>query len=132
VVVRRKNKLLIRQCQPGERWENLWDFPRFEVQTKVAKTKKLQGESLTVTLEQLTENVKAMTGLDVTLSPKDVRIKHAVTRFRITLDCFVTESVSGRMKRMPAATQWVTLSQIVDIPMSMTGRKIADQLGELG
>ena len=37
VVVRRKNKLLIRQCQPGERWENLWDFPRFEIETKVAK-----------------------------------------------------------------------------------------------
>ena len=128
VVVRRKNKLLIRQCQAGERWENLWDFPRFEIETKVAKKSRLQGEALTVTLEQLSENVKAMTGLQVTLTPTDIRIKHAVTRFRITLDCFVTESVARRLKRTREATQWVTLSQIAEIPMSMTGRKIADQL----
>ena len=88
--------------------------------------------ALAVTLEQLIENVKAMTGLQVTLAPTDIRIKHAVTRFRITLDCFVTESVAGRMRRSTAATQWVTLSQIADVPMSMTGRKIADQLAELG
>ena len=132
VVVRRKNKLLIRQCQPGERWENLWDFPRFEIETKVAKKNRLQGEALALTLEQLTQNVKAMTGLQVTLAPTDIRIKHAVTRFRITLDCFVTESVAGRMKRSTAETRWVTLSQIVGIPMSMTGRKISDHLAELG
>ena len=132
MVVRRKNKLLIRQCQPGERWENLWDFPRFEIETKVAKKNRLQGEALALTLEQLTQNVKAMTGLQVTLAPTDIRIKHAVTRFRITLDCFVTESVAERMKRSTAETRWVTLSQIVDIPMSMTGRKIAEMLTALG
>ena len=130
VVVRRKNKLLIRQCGPGERWENLWDFPRFEIETKVPKRAKPQGEQLAVITEQLTGSLKTLTGLDASLVPTDIRIKHAVTRFRITLDCFVTESVSGRMKKMPTDAQWVTLSQIADIPMSMTGRKIAEQLAD--
>ena len=71
-----------------------------------------------------------MTGLKASLAATDIRIKHAVTRFRITLDCFVTESVTGRMKKMPSKTQWVSLSQMSEVPMSMTGRKIAEQIGE--
>ena len=131
LLVRRKNKFLIRQCGPGERWENLWDFPRFEIETKIPKRTKPQGEKLAVILEQLTGNLETMTGLKASLAATDIRIKHAVTRFRITLDCFVTESVTGRMKKMPGETQWVSLSQMSEVPMSMTGRKIADQLGFL-
>jgi A/G-specific adenine glycosylase len=29
VVVRMKKQVLLRRCQPGERWAGLWDFPRF-------------------------------------------------------------------------------------------------------
>ena len=128
LLVRRKNKFLIRQCGPGERWENLWDFPRFEIETKIPKRNKPQGAALAVILEQLSENLKTMTGLTVSLTSTDIRIKHAVTRFRITLDCFQTDSVTGRIKKMPGPTQWVSLSQIADIPMSMTGRKVADKI----
>src|SRR5207247_568055 len=29
VLVRRGRDVLVRACQPGERWAGLWDFPRF-------------------------------------------------------------------------------------------------------
>src|SRR5262249_40699929 len=29
VVIRHRGRVLVRQCQTGERWAGLWDFPRF-------------------------------------------------------------------------------------------------------
>ncbi|MCL4132307.1 UNVERIFIED_CONTAM: hypothetical protein GTU68_012897 [Idotea baltica] len=130
VVVRRKNKFLIRQCGPGERWENLWDFPRFEIEEKVAKSKVSQGDQLAAIVKQLTGNLQDLTGLQAALEPTSIRIKHAVTRYRITLDCFSAAAVTGRLKKGPTPTRWATLAEIADAPMSMTGRKIAEKLAE--
>ena len=32
----RKGKYLVRRCGPGERWEGLWDFPRYRVENQSA------------------------------------------------------------------------------------------------
>ncbi|MEM7455337.1 MAG: A/G-specific adenine glycosylase [Planctomycetota bacterium] len=115
-VVARRGRFLVRQCGEGERWTGLWDFPRFVVSGKRATG-------------QLEKQLKKLTGLNVELEATDLQIKHAVTRFRITLDCFRSASVSGRLKSSAGeAFQWADLETLKGLPMSVTGRKVADQL----
>jgi len=126
VVVRKgktaKTKYLVRQCGPDERWTGLWDFPRYQIaQTSKAKTSD----------SDLASQLKSQTGLTATVHPTNKRIKHAVTKYRITLDCFVADSPSGRLKKSQTATQWVTRNELDELPMSATGRKIVDSLDRL-
>ena len=127
VVVVRKGqgtgtRFLVRQCGPDERWSGLWDFPRYEIKSGTANGK-VQTE--------LANQLKTQTGLNATVTPTDKRIKHAVTKYRITLDCFVADSPTGRLKKNQTATQWLTAAELADLPMSSTGRKIVKSLNEL-
>ena len=118
VVVCRRNRFLLRQCQPGERWENLWDFPRFEIDL---------GNDISP-IDQLSQRLKQQTGLSAVVHQSTRQIKHAVTRFRITLDCFPADQVKGRLKRSSEILKWMTIEEINQTPMSVTGRKIAQSL----
>lgn len=110
----RECQILVRQCGPDERWTGLWDFPRFE----------LSGERGKETLEG---SVKSLCGLDVSVSGSLLTLKHAVTRYRITLDVFDCDKVSGRLNRKTdPSLRWVSLHELQALPMSTTGRKIAN------
>ncbi len=104
---------LVRQCGTDERWTGLWDFPRFKFD---------DGEAG----EQLQEKIKSLCGLSVSIQAAEVRLKHAVTRFRITLDVFIGNDPSGRLKTAKdSSLRWATAKEIEALPMSTTGRKIA-------
>lgn len=115
VLVQRNGKYLVRLCGPGERWEGLWDFPRYRI------VNSLGGK-------ELEPKLKAQFGLSTAIYPTDQRIKHAVTRFRITLDCFRAESVKGRLTARLESCAWKSPQEIEDLAMSVTGRKIAKKL----
>jgi len=116
VVVRRGRRVLIRQCEPGERWAGLWDFPRFA------------GSR-----DQIAANVAALTGLRVEPAERLATLKYGVTRFRITLDCYKATLRSTRSWRRsescPAPPiRWVLPNELADLPLSVTGRKLAQLL----
>jgi A/G-specific adenine glycosylase len=118
VVVRRAGKILIRQCQATERWAGLWDFPRFPVQV----------DSSVPWETQLAEGTRRLTGIRVKPGTHLARIKHGVTRYRITLDCFEahyqgTDPPSSRQGVGPLV--WVKPLQLKDYPLSVSGRKLA-------
>ncbi|MCI0357306.1 MAG: A/G-specific adenine glycosylase [Planctomycetaceae bacterium] len=113
VVVRRGRKVLVRQCQPGERWAGLWDFPRFA------------GSR-----DEIAPQVAALTAVDVEPGERLVTLKHGVTRFRITLECYAaTCNTNPKRQRgnskSSAAVRWVLPSQLAALPLSTTGRKLA-------
>ena len=114
VVVKRNSRILMRQCQPDERWAGLWDFPRFTVTSADAEA-------------QLANDLSAATGLSTKLESSDVQIKHAVTRFKITLDCYESTDVKNRLRK-DTAFQWLELDELPELPLSVTGRKIAKRL----
>lgn len=114
VVLQKKSKVLMRVCQPGERWAGLWDFPRWEISSANPEL-------------QLANELKEMTGLSAVLLDTKQPIKHAVTRFRITLECFHAEQIKGRLKSA-TAFQWVEKEQLAQLPLSVTGRKVAKRL----
>ena len=118
IVVRRGKKFLVRQCKTGERWAGLWDFPRYGLAS---------GEGS----QHLAGKLKRQTGLTADIRPTKKRIKHAVTRFRITLDCFYAEDIQGRLKKSSTPMRWMTAEEINQTPMSITGRKIATELEQI-
>ena len=119
VVVRRGNKVLLRECQEGERWAGLWDFPRYA--TDAEKPPQMRRE--------LAAMLKASLGIDVSIGEMLLQMNHGVTRYRITLRCFVGQYL-GRAdgKAMPKLARWVPSSELDRYPLSVTGRKISHSL----
>ena len=115
VIVQRRNKYLVRLCGPGERWTGLWDFPRFQIDSDHPE-------------EAIARELNELTGLTATLRDSNKTIKHAVTRFRITLNCFIADDIRGRLKPSGQSLKWTTVAELNELPMSVTGRKIANLL----
>jgi A/G-specific adenine glycosylase len=111
VVVRRNGKVLMRQCGETERWAGLWDFPRFALET----------EGPLFARQEIIDKVRRQTG--VTCAPGSLlkTIKHGVTRYRISLDCYGAEFVSGQ----PQHASWISKPELATLPLSTTGRKLA-------
>ena len=121
VVVRKNGRVLIRQCGATERWAGLWDFPRFA----------LDAEGPLFAADEIVAKVHALTGVTCTPGPLVKTLKHGVTRFRITLDCYRAEHVSGRLKSANGTdVRWAEVAKLSDYPLNTTGRKIARLVNE--
>jgi len=131
VVVHHNNAVLLRQCQPGERWQGLWDFPRFPLEHGVVADGNVADGSPAskpappaASRDDLPRRrVQELTGVKIDATAPLTVIKHGVTRFRITLHCYQAAYVSGQ----PAAgSKWLPVAQLRSTPLSTTGRKISD------
>jgi A/G-specific adenine glycosylase len=114
VVVRRRGEVLLRKCRSGERWAGLWDFPRFTANGDVA------------------DSIAALAGVRIARPRHIATLKHGVTRFRITLDVYVAQHVrpAATRRNSPALAdvQWISPRRLAELPLSVTGRKIAELL----
>ena len=121
ILVNRRNKWLIKLYKPGERWAGLWDFPRYRIGTP-------QETGACPETKSLETRFLADSGLTVKLKKADLKIKHAVTHYRITLHCYEAEKIVGKLsggtKSSKAELQWAELSELRNLPMSVTARKI--------
>ncbi len=116
VVVRKNGKVLLRQCAADERWAGLWDFPRFE----------LDSEGPLFVHDELIAKVKAQTGVSIKPGALLNTIKHGVTRYRITLDCYEAEFTAGKLRTSATKTlRWCPSGELQQVPLSTTGRKLA-------
>jgi A/G-specific adenine glycosylase len=121
VVVRRGQQILLRQCQPGERWAGLWDVPRFGAPAEE------DGNLATYIASQTRE----LLGIRVRAAQKITILKHGVTRFRITLHCYEALAATSRentSRSRAGDVRWVKVNELGDYPLSVTGRKIAQLL----
>ena len=117
VVVRKKEAVLLRRCGEKERWAGLWDFPRFE----------LEASGPLFAAREIAAKVESQTGIACEPGALMKTFKHGVTRYRITLDCYEATYLSGRTRASnDGAVRWQSLQSLTEIPLSTTGRKIAD------
>jgi A/G-specific adenine glycosylase len=124
VVIRHRGRVLLRQCQSGERWAGLWDFPRF------AAPGEQQNGSLG---RHIRSEVRRLTGFEIQTKSRLVTIKHGVTRFRITLDCYEATLLRGARQTTSCQSEpirWVAPRLLGEYPLSVTGRKISRLLTE--
>lgn len=115
VIIHRNGRVLMRECGAGERWAGLWDFPRFAVEAEDPRA--VQAE--------IVAKLRQQTGVTCGAPSLVKTIKHAVTRYRITLDCYHADDVAGRAQY----ARWFTKPDLADLPLSTTGRKITRLLG---
>ncbi len=114
VIVRRGDRVLLVERPEGQRWAGLWDFPRVALET--------QGDA--AIRAELTDAVRRQTGVTVDLGRLLLTLRHGVTRFRITLDCYDARHVTGRL-RNGHAMRWVTPRELSEYPLSTTGRRLS-------
>lgn len=117
IAVRNGAKYLLRRRTADERWAGLWDFIRFEIDHDLKNRKRLA------------ESVLERTGLTIQPEPLLVELKHAVTRYRITLKCLTAQRVSGRLKA-GEEWSWVHPTDFESFPLSVTAREFAERLRE--
>ena len=117
IAVRMGSKYLLRKRTSNERWAGLWDFVRFEIEHAASSIDCLF----------VVGSVLERTGLSVIMGPQIDEIKHAVTRYRITLKCIVADRVKGRLKSNEE-WQWVQPSKFDEYPLSVTARQFAERL----
>jgi A/G-specific adenine glycosylase len=115
VVVRRRGRILLLKRGDGGRWAGLWDFPRFAI----------HAEHPDAIQKELREGVRRLTGVEISSGELLKTLRHAVTRFRITLDCFAGEFASESKHKTSTEIKWVPLAELEKYPLNTTGRKIA-------
>jgi A/G-specific adenine glycosylase len=121
VVVRRRGRVLLRQCGPRERWAGLWDFPRFA----------LEAEGPLFAANELAEKVLLQTGIRCVPGPLLKSLKHGVTRYRITLDCYEAAYAGGRARSANStAVRWIKYAELKSLPLSTTGRMLAEMVSK--
>jgi A/G-specific adenine glycosylase len=118
VVLCRGGRVLLRRRSPHERWAGMWDFVRFPI----------TGDLGATAGTDLLGQIHARVGLSVNRPRQFATLKHGVTRFRITLDCYLATARSSRATGPADAWQWVAPDDLPDFALSTTGRKIADLL----
>jgi A/G-specific adenine glycosylase len=119
VVVRRRGRVLLVRCGDGGRWAGLWDFPRLRVQsTRPADVER-----------ELVEGVRRLCGLTIRPGQRLATIRHGVTRYRITLDCYEAkyEAAAG-VSAEAAQMKWLRPAELEAYPLSTTGRKLAKRI----
>jgi A/G-specific adenine glycosylase len=115
IVVWHKDRIFLRRREPGERWAGLWDFVRFPLTAKpgVAMATEIQTK------------VRQQSGLSIGKLQKIATLKHGVTRFRITLDCYTAIASEAKPKVNAREWQWIAPENLNATPLSTTGRKLS-------
>lgn len=148
VAIEFAGRFLIYRRPEGQRWAGMWDFPRFElpavtvpgqrggVSPLVSSTSSKRpranqgpnGTPLANVQKVLERRIAAEFGPRVTITERLTQLKHSVTRFRITLDCWLAESSGDDGLTTPHPTAWITPSEFACYPFSTTGRQFAETL----
>lgn len=115
VLLRRRGRVLLVRCPEGGRWAGLWDFPRVG----------LEADTPTARRRELVEKVRGLTG--VAIEPGDLlhTLRHGVTRYRITLECYDARCLRPGSAPDGVELKWLRPEQLAHYPLSTTGRKLA-------
>jgi A/G-specific adenine glycosylase len=116
VGIRQGECYLLRQRTVKERWAGLWDFPRFPVAENAPR-------------EEVHSVVMEQTGLRVELGEQVAQFRHGVTRYQITLQCYIARAAGGTL-RTDQMFAWVPPAEFANYPLSVTARKFARLLSE--
>jgi A/G-specific adenine glycosylase len=117
---------LVRRCGESERWAGLYDFPRFDV------TGSRRPAGVVSKLEQA---MREKFDVDVAIVDSQYSLRHAVTRYRIQLHCFLGElrteplAASGSLVE-PGSPRWLAFDDLHALAWNASGKRVLKWLGE--
>jgi len=110
------NAWLVYRVPAGERWAGLWDFPRVT-------------DGMCKTAANALDSISIATGITITPTHLLATIRHAVTRYRITLQVHQTKALETvDFRSLDGEYRLATMDELAQLPLSVTGRKIAKLL----
>lgn len=113
VIIRRNGRVLIVQRPTHERWGGLWELPR----ATLGQDEEPRGA--------VRSHVRATLGLDIEVGHMVLSVKHGVTHHRITLSCYESRDVTGRVRRNGYADyRWELVGRLDDYAFSSPQRKL--------
>jgi A/G-specific adenine glycosylase len=117
VVVRRGRRVLLVQRPTKGRWAGLWEFPHGSP---------LEGEDAQDCARRL---LAGLAGIHAQPEQMITTIRHAIMRWRITLDCLQALYQSGRFHSdFYTHGRWVTLGDLHNYPVSAPQRRLVQTL----
>ncbi len=132
LVIEKHGKFLLRQNPESQWWAGLWDFPRLpltdaltraissapQAETKFSKRHRQECEGL----------IASELELDCQLLESLFKIRHAVTKYQISVVCFQ----AGLASAAPASWHWKNLREITEeLPLSSPATKVVEQIKQL-
>ena len=131
VLIRKRGKTLLVRYPEGRRWAGLWDFPRAETEHMYNMYKEPGADRSTVpgwaTDTVLQDRLAELTGRKLTPKRLICSLKHAVTKYRITLFfCEGTDAGSSDTKPL-CETRWATAEELQELPLNSTARKLVQR-----
>jgi A/G-specific adenine glycosylase len=109
-------RYLMRPLPDQARWSGLWDFPR---------PTDVEFDSVAGVGDWLSDQL----GRPVQTGIRLKTIRHAVTKYRISLHVHSANiDAAKKRSKLPVPWEYVSLDQMKDLPMSVTGRKICEFL----
>ncbi len=117
VIHDRKGRILMRRCSAEERWTGLWDFPRFDV---------TQCKTGALEVADVATQFAARFGKPVLIGQQIHELKHAVTRYRITLKSYEAEidpSVGGKWNS-EVETTWANPTELSSLALNSSGKRL--------
>lgn len=116
-VIWRGEQFLIAQRPLDGLLGGLWEFPGGKCE---------DGETLAQALQR---EIAEELAIEIEVGSPLVRVKHAYTHFRITLEAFHARYVSGNVQHLGVADHaWVTLGELGPFAFAVTDRKIIEAL----
>lgn len=117
VTWREDQRFLVAQRRPEDMLGGMWEFPGGKCEA---------GELLPQALRRELQEEMA---IDLAVGEQLTVVKHAYTHFRITLYAFLCRLMAGTPQCIECADfRWATLTEIAELPMAVTDRKIAQAL----
>ncbi len=135
VVESRASRLLLRRYSNQERWAGLWDFPRLTLCSGGAAE---EYQPLTTSRADATRRRSIVDlfdrefGLKLALQDKFHELRHTVTRYRIRLVCYHATVSRRTIRSLQGEWREVTIDGLDDIPLTATGRRIAQHIQTAG
>lgn len=117
----RDGKKLLLCCRPptATRWASMWELPRGEV---------ADGEEVA---DAAVRVAKELTGLVVEVGTEVTTIRHAVTRFEITLTCLEAGRTAGEFaSAFYTAGEWLTPTECAARPASTPQRQLLAEVSK--
>ena len=112
-----KGRILMRRCGPDERWSGLWDFPRFDV---------TGGSTTAVEPKNVESQFKERFGKSVLVGPMIHELKHAVTRYRITLKSYEAKIDSSNLGKWKSGIErkWANPDDLSELALNSSGKRL--------
>ncbi len=118
-VIQNRKKILITQRPEKGLLGGLWEFPG---------GKKEPGESLEQCLER---EIREELNIAVKVGECFIRVRHAYTHFRITLNCFFCRKLNGRITPIGVMDfRWVSPEELDRFPFPRADQKVIEYLKE--